>query len=81
MTTGTVVAVKFTNSNSVSQPRLNINGTGVKYIVAYNNYVPQTYNRYKVHPLTRAGALHGAGRRGFDHIPIIRKRAFITKRP
>lgn len=43
LTTGTVVAVKFTNSNSVSQPRLNINGTGVKYIVAYNNYVPQTY--------------------------------------
>ena len=43
LTTGTVVAVKFTYSNSVSQPRLNINGTGVKYIVAYNNYVPPTY--------------------------------------
>ncbi len=40
---GTVVAVKFTNSNSVSQPRLNINGTGAKYIVTYNNYVPPTY--------------------------------------
>ena len=43
LTTGTIVAVKFTYSNSVSQPRLNINGTGVKYIVAYNNYVPPTY--------------------------------------
>ena len=41
--TGTVVAVKFTYSNSVSQPRLNINGTGAKYIVTYNNYVPPTY--------------------------------------
>ena len=43
LTTGTLVAVKFTYSNSVSQPRLNINGTGVRYIVAYNNYVPPTY--------------------------------------
>ena len=43
LATGTIVAVKFTNSNSVSQPRLNINGTGAKYIVAYNNYVPPTY--------------------------------------
>lgn len=41
--TGTVVAVKFTYSNSVAQPRLNINGTGAKYIVTYNNYVPPTY--------------------------------------
>ena len=40
---GTIVAVKFTYSNSVSQPRLNINGTGAKYIVTYNNYVPPTY--------------------------------------
>lgn len=40
---GMVVAVKFTYSNSVSQPRLNINGTGAKYIVTYNNYVPPTY--------------------------------------
>ena len=40
---GTVVAVKFTYSNSVSQPRLNLNGTGAKYIVTYNNYVPPTY--------------------------------------
>lgn len=43
LTAGTLVAVKFTYSNSVSQPRLNINGTGVRYIVAYNNYVPPTY--------------------------------------
>lgn len=43
LTAGTFVAVKFTNSNSASQPRLNINGTGAKYIVTYNNYVPQTY--------------------------------------
>ena len=43
LATGALVAVKFTNSNSVAQPRLNINGTGVKYIVAYNNYVPPTY--------------------------------------
>lgn len=43
LATGALVAVKFTNSNSVSQPRLNINGTGVRYIVAYNNYVPPTY--------------------------------------
>lgn len=40
---GTVFAVKFTYSNTVSQPRLNINGTGAKYIVTYNNYVPPTY--------------------------------------
>ena len=40
---GAFVAVKFTNSNSVSQPRLNVNGTGAKYIVTYNNYVPPTY--------------------------------------
>lgn len=39
----TVVAVKFTYSNSVSQPRLNVNGTGAKYMVTYNNYVPPTY--------------------------------------
>ncbi len=43
LATGTVVAVKFTNSNSTSQPRLNVNGTGAKYIVTYNNYVPPTY--------------------------------------
>ena len=43
LATGALVAVKFTNSNSVAQPRLNINGTGVKYIVAYNNYAPPTY--------------------------------------
>ena len=40
---GTVFAVKFTYSNTVTQPRLNINGTGAKYIVTYNNYVPPTY--------------------------------------
>ena len=40
---GTVVAVKFTYSNSASQPRLNVNGTGAKYIVTYNNYTPPNY--------------------------------------
>ena len=40
---GTVVAVKFTNSNSTAQPRLNVNGTGARYIVTYNNFVPPTY--------------------------------------
>ena len=40
---GTVVAVKFTNSNSASQPRLNVNGTGAKYIVTYNNYTTPNY--------------------------------------
>ena len=40
---GSIVAVKFTYSNTVAQPRLNINGTGAKYIVTYNNYVPPTY--------------------------------------
>ena len=43
LATGTVVAVKFTNSNSASQPRLNVNGTGAKYIVTYNNYTPPNY--------------------------------------
>ena len=40
--TGAVVAIKFTNYNSVSQVRMNVNDTGLKYIVAYNNYLPPT---------------------------------------
>ncbi len=40
--TGTVVAIKFTNYNTVSQVKMNVNGTGLKYIVAYNNYLPPT---------------------------------------
>lgn len=40
---GTVVAVKFTNTNTTAHPRLNINNTGVRYIVGYGNYVPATY--------------------------------------
>ena len=41
--TGTVVAIKFTNYNTVSQVKMNVNGTGAKYIVTYNNYLPPTY--------------------------------------
>lgn len=40
---GAVVAIKFTNHNTVQQVKMNINGTGSKYIVAYNNYLPATY--------------------------------------
>lgn len=40
--TGAVVAIKFTNYNSVQQVKMNVNGTGLKYIVAYNNYLPPT---------------------------------------
>ncbi len=40
---GTVVAVKFTNYNTVQQVKMNVNGTGAKYIVTYNNYLPPTY--------------------------------------
>ena len=43
LTTGTFFAVKFTNSNSVSMPKLNVNGTGAKYIVQYKNFIPSTY--------------------------------------
>ena len=39
---GAAVAIKFTNYNSVQQVKMNINGTGLKYIVAYNNYLPPT---------------------------------------
>lgn len=40
LTTGTFLAVKFTNSNSVSMPKMNVNGTGAKYIVQYKNFIP-----------------------------------------
>lgn len=40
---GTVVAIKFTNSNTVSQVKMDVNGTGSKYLVTYNNYLPPTY--------------------------------------
>ena len=40
---GAVVAVKFTNSNTASTPTLNVNGTGVKYMVSYANYSPGSY--------------------------------------
>lgn len=38
--TGAFLAVKFTNSNSVSMPRMNVNSTGAKYIVQYKNFIP-----------------------------------------
>ena len=41
--TGAVLAIKFTNYNTVSQVKMNVNGTGLKYIVTYNNYLPATY--------------------------------------
>lgn len=41
--TGAVVAIKFTNYNTVQQVKMNVNGTGAKYIVTYNNYLPPTY--------------------------------------
>ena len=40
--TGAVVAIKFTNHNTVQQVKMNVNGTGLKYIVTYNNYLPVT---------------------------------------
>lgn len=43
LTTGTFFVVKFTNSNSVSMPKLNVNGTGAKYIVQYKNFIPSPY--------------------------------------
>lgn len=43
LATGTFLAVKFTNSNSVTKPKLNVNGTGAKYIVQYKNYVLSPY--------------------------------------
>lgn len=38
--TGAFLAVKFTNSNSVSKPKMNVNSTGAKYIVQYKNFIP-----------------------------------------
>ena len=43
--TGAVVAIKFTNHNTVQQVKMNVNGTGLKYIVTYNNYLPVTLCR------------------------------------
>ncbi len=40
---GAVVAIKFTNYNTVTQVKMNVNGTGAKHIVTYNNYLPPTY--------------------------------------
>lgn len=40
LATGAFIAVKFTNSNTVTMPKLNINGTGAKYIVQYKNFIP-----------------------------------------
>lgn len=40
---GAVVAIKFTNYNTVSQVKMNVNGTGLKYIITYGNYLPPTY--------------------------------------
>ena len=39
---GAVVIVKFTNSNSVSSPTLNVNGTGAKPIYRYGTTVAST---------------------------------------
>jgi hypothetical protein len=39
---GAVVAVKFTNSNSASNPTLNVNGTGAKNIVRYGTTATST---------------------------------------
>ena len=38
-----LASIKFTNHNTVQQVKMNVNGTGLKYIVAYNNYLPATY--------------------------------------
>lgn len=40
---GAAVAVKFTYTNTASTPSLNINGTGVKYMVTYATYAPGSY--------------------------------------
>lgn len=40
--TGAVLAIKFTNYNTVQQLKMNVNGTGLKYIVGYNNYLLPT---------------------------------------
>lgn len=43
LTVGAAVAVKFANTNTASTPSLNINGTGVKYMVTYATYAPGSY--------------------------------------
>ena len=43
LTIGAAVAVKFANTNTASTPSLNINGTGVKYMVTYATYAPGSY--------------------------------------
>lgn len=44
LTAGTIVAVKFTNTNAYNMPQLNVNNTGAKYIVSYANYIPAPYS-------------------------------------
>lgn len=43
LTTGAAVFVKFTNTNTVSSPTLNVNSTGAKPIVAYGTSAIQSY--------------------------------------
>ncbi len=43
LSTGAAVAVKFTNTNTVSSPTLNVNGTGAKSIKKYGSTGPDTY--------------------------------------
>jgi hypothetical protein len=40
--TGVTIHVKFTNSNSATNPTLNVNGTGAKHIYRYGTTVPST---------------------------------------
>ena len=42
LTTGTVVIVKFTYSNTAASPKLNVNSTGAKSIYKYGTTVPGT---------------------------------------
>lgn len=43
LTTGVVVAVKFTNSNTSASPTLNVNSTGAKAIKKYGTTAPNIY--------------------------------------
>lgn len=43
LVTGAVVAVKFTYINNVSNPTLNVNGTGAKSIKKYDTIAPEIY--------------------------------------
>ena len=40
--TGAMISVKFTNANTASSPRLNVNGTGAKYIRLNGSYLAQS---------------------------------------